>query len=52
MLRRRCRELGRLAPPQVGVELAAGEQAGVGPTLDDPALVEDQDLVGIRLSAF
>src|SRR5687768_6901960 len=39
--------LALLADPHVGVEAALAQKLGVGAALGDPALVEDDDLVGI-----
>jgi hypothetical protein len=32
---------------ELGVQAAGGQQFGVGAALDDPAAVDDQDLVGV-----
>ena len=37
-----------LAVPHTGIETARGEQLGVSTTLDDRAVVEDDDLVGLN----
>src|SRR3546814_6027378 len=39
--------LGELGAVEVGVEAALAEQVGVGALLDDPAVLDDQDQVGV-----
>jgi hypothetical protein len=47
---RRCRESPRLRTGlrgEAGVAALVGDQAGVGAGFDDPAMIKDDDLVGV-----
>ena len=46
-LRRRVQVVDELGAVEIGVEAALGDQAGMGAALDDPAVVDDEDLVGL-----